>query len=255
MNIHRMVRWAEMVLQHSPRGRASKDSAVSKLRICIGNLPEYKQFIKRFLRDALPLLTSQKILKTQGLNMKTYKECKELLKTIPQGSQVRIGFITWMEKQLMVAESLGMGNIGMPISSDNIESLFGLGKTHGTGEVKDANRIALRLPAFCGCVNRESARMVMGVTVKEQQEVEKKLLSLTRQRREILPAPGSLTDSLVSESDGYLSILPVPKSDEKIDNMVDITTNFNQSDGPKNKSTKQTYMSNNTEKNNYAAAS
>jgi len=235
MNIHRMVKWAEMVLLHSPRGRASKTSVISKLRDCLGKLPEHKQFIKRFLRDALPLLEIQKILKTQGLNMETYKECKELLKDIPEGSRVRMGFIVWMEKQLMVAELLGMGNIGMPISSDNIESLFGLGKTHGTGEVKDANRIALRLPAFCGCVNKESARMVMGVTVKEQQEIENKLLSLTRQRREMLPTPGSLTDSLLSETDGYLSLLPVPKSDEKKEDVIDITSNPTQSCGPENK--------------------
>lgn len=255
MNIHRMVKWAEIVLQHSPRGRSSKDSVISKLRTCLGKLPEHKQFIKRFLRDALPLLETQKVLKTRGLNLETYKECKELLKNIPQGSRVRIGFILWMEKQLMVAESLGMGNIGMPISSDNIESLFGLGKTHGTGEVKDANRIALRLPAFCGCVNKESARMVMGVTVKEQQEIESKLLSLTRQRREILPNPGSLTDSLLTESDGYLSLLPLLKSDEKIEDVINITANLDQSCGPGNNLVKQTDMPDNTEMNNYAAAS
>lgn len=254
MNIHRMVKWAEMVLKHSPRGRVSKGSVVSKLRIYLGKLPECKQFIKRFLRDALPLLESQKILKSQGLNMETYKECKELLRNIPEGSQIRIGFITYMEKQLMLAESLGMGNKGMPICSDNIESLFGLGKTHGTGEVKDANRIALRLPAFCGCVNRESARMVMGVTVKEQQEVENKLLSLTRQRRKILPNPGSLTDSLVTEFDGYLSLLPVPKSDQNSNNVTDITAKFDQSDGPESRLTKQIYTANSTENNNRAAA-
>jgi hypothetical protein len=50
-----------------------------------------------------------------------------------------------------------MGNIGMPICSDNIESLFGIGKKHVTGEIKDANRIALHLPAFCGYFNREFA--------------------------------------------------------------------------------------------------
>jgi len=254
MNIHRMVKWAEMVLQHSPPGRASKGSVVAKLRDCLGKLPESKQFIKRFLRDALPLLESQKILKTQGLNMETYKQCKELLKNIPQLSQVGIGFVTWMEKQLMVAEALGMGNTGMPISSDNIESLFGLGKTHGTGEVKDANRIALRLPAFCGCVDRESARMVMGVTVKEQQEVENKLLSLTRQRRTILPAPGSLTDSLLTDTDGYLSLLPVPKSDEKSENVIDITAKFDQLGGPDNVVTNQTHTPNNAEDTKHAAA-
>jgi hypothetical protein len=74
--------------------------------------------------------------------------------------------------------------------------------------------------------------MVMGVTVKEQQEVENKLLSLTRQRRTLLPAPGSLTDSLLTESDGYLSILPVPKTEEIPKESIDITTNFEQWIGP-----------------------
>ena len=254
MNIHRIVRWAEMVLQHSPQGRVPKDSVVSKFRVYLGKLPKYKQFIKRFLRDTLPLLESQKILKTYGLNFKTYTECKKLLKNIPQSSQVRIGFIIWMEKQLMVAESLCMGNIGMPICSDNIESLFGLGKTHGTGEIKDANRIALRLPAFCGSLNRESAQMVMDVTVKEQQEVENKLLSLTRQRRKILPNPGTLTNSVFVESDYNLTLLPVPKKDKKPKEVFDITAKLNQLDGPENKFTKQTYMSNNTEYKNYAVA-
>ena len=76
------------------------------------------------------------VLKTCGLNMEVYKRCKEILNNIPQRSHVRIGFILWMETQLMVADSVGMGNIGLPISSDNIESLFGLGKTHGTGDLK-----------------------------------------------------------------------------------------------------------------------
>ena len=232
MNIHRMVTWAQKILQHSPPGRAKSGSAVEKLRDCFGNLPEYNQFVKRFLRDAVPLLECQKILKSVGLNMNSYKECKELLKTIPQRSQVRIGFKVWMEKQLMVHDSLGLGNIGLPISSDNIESLFGLGKSHGTGEVKDANRIALRLPAFCGPVSMESARMVMDVSVKEQQKVESKLSSLIRQRRTLLPNPGSLTDNLLTTTDGYLSILPMPKTGKNINKPIDIKQDYYQHSGP-----------------------
>ena len=234
MNIHRMVTWAEKVLQHSPSGREPKGSIITKLRDCFGNLPESKQFIKRFLRDTRPLLECQKLLKGAGLNMDTYKQCKETLKTIPPRSPVRMGFIIWMEKQLTVNSALGMGNIGLPISSDNIESLFGLGKSHGTGEIRDANRIALRLPAFCGPVNRESARMIMDVTVKEQQEIESKLLSLTRQRRNFLPNPGSLNDSLITESDGYLSIMPVPKNKENTNKIVDIKDSYDNVSGPIN---------------------
>jgi len=65
--------------------------------------------------------------------------------------KVRIGFLTWIEEQLSIATTLKFGEVGMPISSDSIESLFGVAKQHGTGEIKDANRIALRIPALCGC--------------------------------------------------------------------------------------------------------
>jgi hypothetical protein len=42
----------------------------------------------------------------------------------------------------------GLATAGMPITSDAIKSLFGVAKQHGTGEICDANRIALRLPAL-----------------------------------------------------------------------------------------------------------
>ncbi len=56
MNIHRLAEWAQMILQHSPKGRAAKDSLIDKFRNPIGKPPEYKQFINLFLRDDPPLL-------------------------------------------------------------------------------------------------------------------------------------------------------------------------------------------------------
>jgi len=215
MNIHRLVKWADMFLKHSPRGRVSKKSVLAKLRACFAQLPECKSFISRFLRDAIPLLESQKILKNRGLNLETYKECKGLMKTIPQRSSVRKGFIVWMEKQLMISDAIGLGNIGMTICSDNIESLFGLGKQHGTGEIKDANRIALRLPAFCGEVTKKSAQMVMSISVKEQREIENQLSSLAKQRRKLLSKPGMLDETLTAESYCNLCLIPKPKNDSK----------------------------------------
>lgn len=215
MNIHRLIKWAELILQHSPRGRASEGSILSKLRKTIGNLSEYKQFITRFLRDARSLLKCQEILKNQGLNLETYEKCKIVLQDIPESSQVYIGFMVWMENQLITAESLGLCGIGMPISSDTIESLYGVAKTHGTGEVKDANRIALRLPSLCGELPADAAKMVMGVSVKQQQEVESELISLVRQRRTILSNAGSIDNLLDTEKQKYLSLLPVPKNEEK----------------------------------------
>ena len=223
MNIHRLVKWAELILKHSPRGRASEGSIISKLRKSLGKLSEHRQFIRCFLRDARSLLKCQEVLKTKGLSVGTYNECKTLLQDIPQRSQTHIGFVTWMEKQLMVAQSLGVSGMGMPICSDILESLYGVGKIHGTGEIKDANRIALRLPSYCGGLSDDAAKMVIGVSTKQQQEVEKELLSLTRQRRKVLPNPGTITDLLTNEGNQYLSLLPMPKAGEKTKNIINIT--------------------------------
>jgi len=192
MNVHRLLQWADKLLKLSPRGRASKNSLVSKLRASFDLLPECKFFIKSFLCDANALLDCQKILKTTGLNDDTYESCLRIIETLSPKSTVRLEFITWMDKQLNIAASLGLENKGMPVSSDNIETLFGVGKELGTGEIKDANRIALRIPSFCGELTREDATNVLNISVKEEQSVIKSLPSLTKQRRDTLPNPESL---------------------------------------------------------------
>ncbi|MGD9732811.1 MAG: hypothetical protein AB7U45_11575 [Desulfamplus sp.] len=255
MNIHRLVKWAQKVLKHLPADTVTENSPVAKLGTALGKLPECKSFIERFLRDAIALLKSQEIIKSKGLNLETYQECKELIEVIPQSSPVRVGFTVWMEKQLIVAASLGLGNIGMPVSSDNIESLFALGKTHGIGEIKDADRIALRLPAFCGKLTEDAGKMVMEITVRKQLEIENKLLSLTRQRRVFLPNPGILTDSILIEPDCHLSLMPVPKAEQNLNNVIDITGFYHQNTGTKNEITKKSDITNTIIDCGYATAS
>lgn len=232
MNVHRLVHWAGKLLKHSPKGRASKDSILSKLRTAIGQISECKAFINRFLRDANPLLESQKILKHKGLNYDSYRQCLKLMEKIPPRSAVRTGFTNWMEQQIMVAESLGLENTGMPISSDNIESLFGVSKQHGCAEVKDANRIALRIPAMCGVLTRKDAQMVLGISVKEQQEIERSLPSLTKQRREVLPNPGCLDKIIDDGEKKNLELLPGSKNRSKKLIKYDITDGYNELTGP-----------------------
>jgi len=74
----------------------------------------------------------------------------------------------------------------MPISSDCIESLFGVAKRHGSGQIKDANRIAQRIPTLCGKFTRQDAENVLKISVKEEQEVIGSMPSLIRERREVL---------------------------------------------------------------------
>lgn len=70
-----------------------------------------------------------------------------------------------MDFELKTANTLGFDGLGWPISSDAIESLFGVAERYGAGDIQDANRMALRLPAWCGNPTREDAQQVLAVRV------------------------------------------------------------------------------------------
>ncbi len=160
MNVHRLVRWADRILKLSPAGGAKAGSMLSKLRACLDELPSCRSFIKRFRDDAVPLLECQKILKTHGLSHQSLAQCEPFIQAIASAGLCR-AFQTYLQRQLEVAKRLGLDKIGMPISSDPLESLFGLAKDHGVGQTKDADQIALRLPALCGIPTRAEARQVI----------------------------------------------------------------------------------------------
>jgi hypothetical protein len=191
MNLHRLVKWAARLLKHSPRGRAAKGSLLQKLRDRLDRLPQCRRFINDFLLDVEPILECQEILKTKGLSQESFGECLPILDRIPN-SYVRSGLTDWLEKHFIVAKTLGLHNTGMPISSDTIESLFGVAKIHGTGETKDANRIAQRIPVLCGTLTRQDAENVMRISVEEQREWSGSSPSLTKQRRDVLSDGGCL---------------------------------------------------------------
>ncbi len=185
MNLHRLVEWASRILKHSPRGRAAKGSLLQKLRDCFDRLPECKTFIHDFLLDVEPLMKCQEILKNKGMNQKSFDECRPIVNTIPN-IYIRDGFMDWLERHFVMATTLGLHKCGMPISSDSIESLFGVAKHHGTGEIKDANRIAIRIPVLCGALTHQDAENVLRISVKEQQEWVGSSPSLIKQRRDVL---------------------------------------------------------------------
>lgn len=212
MNLHRLVKWAGQLLNLSRKVGPEKGSIILRLRTNLNELPACREFIRRFLRDATPLLECQKVLKMNGLNQDNYKECQLLIKDIPASSPVRRGFETWAENHLRVSKFFDLEKgAGLPISSDCIESLFGAAKQHGTGKVKDANRIALRVPALCGELTREDAKRVLNISVKEQCKIEGSLSSLIKQRRQVLPNPGCLDKIVLDEAKQNLELIPRPK--------------------------------------------
>lgn len=214
MNLHRLVSWAEKILKHSAPGRAAKDSLLSKLRDGLDELPECKTFINRFIRDVTPLMECQKIIKNKGLSHETYAQCQALIDVIPRSSSLRIGFNEWANKQLSIAKTLAVDHTGLPISTDQIESLFGIAKRHGTGEIKDANRIAMRLPALCGAITMDDAKQVLKVTVQQQQET-MSATTVIKQRKEVLAHPGTLETLSDYQERDYFELIPGSKNQSK----------------------------------------
>lgn len=231
MNVHRLFNWADRVLKLSPAGGAKAGSILARLRANLDRLPQCKALIKRFRADAQGLMGCEQILKTKGLTPQTLAACEPLIDTIASAA-VRQEFRAYLKLQLKTAKALGLDRVGLPMSSDSIESLFGVAKQHGVGQTQDAARMALRLPAFCGVPTREEAQQVLEVSVARQKEATDQLISLTKQRREVLAHPERLES--LSEDQGHpqVELIPSPKSRSNDESIVNLSTSCGNRYGP-----------------------
>ncbi len=121
--------------------------------------------------------------------------------------------------------------MGLPISSDTIASLFGVGKRHGVGEISEATRIALRLPALCGTPTREEAEQVLGVSVARQHEFTEAMTSLTQQRREVLSHAAGLERVRREPHSPHWELIPRPKKREINEGSIHVKTIYEKNDG------------------------
>src|SRR5437899_3152519 len=231
MSVYGLFTWADQVLGLSPAGGAKPGSTLAKLRACLDQLPACKAFIKRFRTDAHGLLECQKILKTKGLSHDTRAQCEPLMATMPS-SALRQELRAYLDFELETATTLGLDHVGLPISSDAIESLFGAAKRHGVGETQDANRIALRLPAFCGVPTREEAEQVLRVSVARQQELTAQCTSLSKQRREVLGHPEHLESLSLEQATPHVELMPSPKNRSNYQEIIDISNSYEECHGP-----------------------
>jgi hypothetical protein len=231
MHGHRLVPWADRWLTLSPAGGAKAGSPLAKLRACLDAFPACKAWITRFRDDAVPLLACQKILKTQGLSHNTLAQGEPLLDALPSAT-VRREFAGSLQYQLQTATTLGLATVGLPISADPIESLCGLAKQHGVGEIKDANRIALRLPALCGTPTREEARQVLAVSVAAPQETTGRFSSLTKQRRAVLPNPNALARLGEAQAHPHVELIPRAKNWSNDHKAINLSSSYKEAWGP-----------------------
>jgi len=210
MHVHRLVRWADRVLGLLPAGRAKAGSVLAKLRAGLDDLPVCRTLIRQFRDDAVALLACQKMLKTHGLTHDTLSQCEPLLDTMAS-VRVRQEVSRSLHHQLETAKRLGLDAVGLPISSDPIASLFGLAKQHGVGPLKDANRMALRIPALCGLPTEQAAQQVLEITVAQQHALTDGVASLTKQRRQIRANPHHLQQLGHGRDQGNVEFIPPGK--------------------------------------------
>ena len=231
LHVHRLVTWAERLLNLSPAGGATAGSPLATLRACFDALPACTALIKRFREDAIPLLACQKILNTQGLSHDTLAQCEPLVDASPSGA-VRREFAAALQYPLQTAKQLGLAEVGLPISSDPSDSLFGVAKQHGGGEIKDAHQIALRVPALCGTPTREEAKQVLEVSVAEQPAIAGRCTSLTPQRRKVLPNPDALESLGEERAHLHGELVPSAKNRSNYQDTVNLSIGYKESCGP-----------------------
>jgi hypothetical protein len=231
MNVHRLVRWADRVLGLLPAGRAKTGSVVAKLRTCLDDLPACRTLIRQFRDDAVALLACQQTLKTRGLTYDTLRECEPLLDTMAS-VRVRQEFSRYLHHQLETAKRLGLDEVGLPISSDPIESLFGLTKQHGVGPVKDANRMALRIPALCGVPTLEEAQQVLEIAVTQQRALSDGICSLTQQRRQMRVEPHDLERLGSGREQGNVELIPPGKDRSDRSTIIYLPHGYKEVKGP-----------------------
>ena len=141
-------------------------------------------------------------------------------------SALRQAFRAYLDFELETATTLGLAHVGLPIRSDAIESLFGVAKLRGVGETQEANRMALRLPAFCGVPTREEAEQVMQVRLTRQQELTAPFTSLTKQRREVLGHPERLESLSLKQAHPHVERIPSPKNRSNHQEILNISNRY-----------------------------
>lgn len=141
-------------------------------------------------------------------------------------SALRRELRAYLDFELETATTLGLDHIGLPISSDTIESLFGVAKQHGVGETQDAARIALRLPALCGLPTRQEAEQVLEVSAARQQAFTAQHGSLTKQRREVLGHPERLESLSREQATPHVELIPSPKNRSNYQESINISNGY-----------------------------
>lgn len=128
--ISRVVKWAnDMAEMLSGSGRHRDGSLRQRLQRAMPGLASMRFFFTRFARDCRALNAAMEVVKNRGLNQETYKLAKTALNDLPVKSAIRRDFTAWLDETMRLQCRLGIEQTPLVVSSDVIESLFGIVKT------------------------------------------------------------------------------------------------------------------------------
>jgi hypothetical protein len=154
--ITELAQWAEKLLNLiGGQGRSKENSELGMLRTAFRGLSQLRLFLDQF--GATCRVTEQflKLLKLKGLNQATCSEAKNLLKQLPERSEVHTRLSSWLDRHLHIQCRLAIGQLPLLVSSDAIESLFGKFKTIVQRNPQaELNRLVYIIPLLCGVHTR-----------------------------------------------------------------------------------------------------
>jgi hypothetical protein len=150
--IGRLAHWSKKMLSVLQEGGDDpQGDALAKLHQALPDFVQQQPFIQRFTQTIDVIHQFWKSVKNEGLTKQTYDEGHQLALKLPSDSTVRGKLIQWLDNHWAIRQRLQLNEIGMPVSSDIIESLFGKFKyMTERSPCAEMNRLALVMPVLCG---------------------------------------------------------------------------------------------------------
>jgi hypothetical protein len=183
-SIGKLGEWAEKMLNvFAVKGHAEEGSQLAKLRNAFPHFSQSRDFIVQFASTTKIISQVMDILKNNGLDKTTYKQCFELSKKLPRKSKVKKCLQVWLKKNFTLQKKLT--SHPLLVSSDIIESLFGNFKhIIERSPQADMNRTVLLIPALCGkLTDRTVTRALRRASQSDIEAWEKKHISYTVRKK------------------------------------------------------------------------
>jgi len=183
-SIGKLGEWADKMLKvFAVKDPAEEGSQLAKLRKAFPHFNQSKDFIVRFASTTAIISQVMEILKNDGLDKTTYKQCFELSRQLPRNSKVKKCLQTWLKKHFTIQKDLAA--LPLQVSSDIIESLFGNFKhIIERSPQADMNRTVLLIPALCGKLT--DTTITQALRLASQADIkawEKKYISYTVRKK------------------------------------------------------------------------